>query len=329
MSNWNFNGTLEENGKRVITKGAGIVNMVGAREEASVSFANDDGKMVMTLNIPTGGGSGGGSSESGVGKFWKDDNGNNLGEYFNNYTQIETKPYGSGIIANEGYGNEASGLYSHAEGNGTLATGLGAHAEGSKRLTTSSCYYPTTATGVGSHAEGCSTEALGEGSHAEGIYSKASGCASHAEGHSTEAKGDQSHAEGYNTTASGDYSHAEGSNTEATGSRSHAEGGSTIASSDYSHAEGYHTVASSEYQHVQGKYNVEDSSGKYADIIGGGTSYYDRKNISALDWDGNLTIAGDLYVGNTSTPLIKCLTQAEFDAITTKNPKTLYLIKEE
>ena len=90
--------------------------------------------------------------------------------------------------------------------------------------------------------------------------------------------GKQSVAEGYDTTATGYYSHAEGSTTTASGGSSHAEG--------------YGTKAMSSHQHVQGKYNVEDTTNKYAHIVGGGTSDYIRKNIHTLDWQGNAEYEG-------------------------------------
>lgn len=81
-------------------------------------------------------------------------------------------------------------------------------------------------------------------------------------------------------TATGDYSHAEGDHTTASGSRSHAEG--------------YYTMASWEYQHVQGKFNIKDSTGKFAFIIGNGTSDTERSNALAIDWEGKI------YINNSS-----------------------------
>ena len=171
-----------------------------------------------------------------------------------------------------------------------------------------------TVVGVNSHAEGYNATAQGYYSHAEGHNTTASGYNSHAEGYSTTAEGDYSHVEGYNTTASSSYSHAEGSYTTASGSishaeghnttakgyYSHAEGDSTTAEGNYSHAEGYNTTASGGCSHVQGKCNIEDTSNKYADIIGNGTSYDARSNAATVDWNGNAWYAGDVYTGSTS-----------------------------
>ena len=160
----------------------------------------------------------------------------------------------------------------------------GAHAEG----------YGTKASYEYSHAEGYGTKASDSYSHAEGKSTTASGYTSHSEGGSTTASGICSHAEGEITTASGNDSHAEGYCTKASGGSSHAEGGNTTASQHCSHAEGYYTKASSDYQHVQGKYNVEDTNGKYAFIIGNGTSSA-RSNAFAIDWNGLI------YLNNSST----------------------------
>ena len=70
------------------------------------------------------------------------------------------------------------------------------------------------------------------------------------------------------------------------GVRSHAEGSNTTASGNYSHAEGISTIAGSMYQHVQGRHNIEDSSDKYAHIVGNGVSSVRRSNAHAVDWRG-------------------------------------------
>ena len=133
---------------------------------------------------------------------------------------------------------------------------------------------------------------VGDYSHAEGYNTTASGKYSHAEGYMTTASGKYSHAEGYNTTASGERSHAEGDGATASGWFSHAEGNNATSSGGISHAEGYRTIASGNYSHVQGKYNIDDSDGKYASIVGNGTSDTARSNAHTLDWEGNAWYAG-------------------------------------
>lgn len=367
MKNWNFNGSLKENNKRVLTEAEGAVNMIGARKDPSVSFNNDNGKLKMTLNIPAGSGSsGGGSGESGVGRTYITEDGESRGEYFNVYEA----PEGTDYIGNAwGYGSHAEGgnlwrsdvsqtpsyleydaekipydiiardtlftagscvyihtsaaigLNSHAEGYQCIAAGDASHAEGYKTFADSS------ACGA-SHAEGYKTRATGKYSHAEGYNTIASEGASHAEGTNTNATGWSSHAEGCGTISACDYSHAEGYSTKANRNMSHAEGNSTIAEGIAAHAEGNNTIAGSDYQHVQGKYNIADYNNKYAMIVGNGTMNH-RANALTVDWNGNQTIAGELYIKNSSQPLIKCLTQSEYDSLVTKNPYTLYLIKEE
>ena len=128
-------------------------------------------------------------------------------------------------------------------------------------------------------------KAVGEYSHAEN-KSVAVGDYSHAEGKDTTASGQYSHVEGIFANALSEASHSEGISTTASGKYSHAEGAWTIASGNESHAEGRYTKASSSYQHVQGKYNIEDTEGKYAFIIGNGTSDTERSNAFAIDWNG-------------------------------------------
>ena len=66
------------------------------------------------------------------------------------------------------------------------------------------------------------------------------------------------------------------------------------ASGIMSHAEGNGTIASGFGQSVMGRYNVDNAN--YAVIIGNGSNSA-RSNAVAADWDGNLRIAGGLYVG--------------------------------
>lgn len=136
--------------------------------------------------------------------------------------------------------------------------------------------------------------ASGEYAHAEGAYNTASGDYSHAQGFDTDATGYGAHTEGGQTTASSDYAHAEGYKSTASGKYSHAQGYNTTASKEYAHAEGQNTLASSSHQHVQGKNNVEDATGKYAHIVGNGSSSSARSNAHTLDWDGNAEFKGDV-----------------------------------
>lgn len=119
-------------------------------------------------------------------------------------------------------------------------------------------------------------------------------------GTNTAALGDNSHAEGRSTSADGHNAHAEGANSSARGENSHAEGNSTMAKGSSSHAEGIYTVASTHYQHVQGRYNIEDTSNKYAHIVGNGSNGTARSNAHTIAWDGTGWFAGNIKVGGTS-----------------------------
>ena len=150
--------------------------------------------------------------------------------------------------------------------------------------------------------------ASGEHSLAQGLGNTASGANSHAEGRGNTASGEHAHAEGHQCVASAEGSHAEGSACEATGVHSHAEGNQTQAMAYDSHAEGLGTVATGRVQHVQGKFNEEDTENKYAHIVGGGTSFLDRKNIHTLDWNGNAWFEGNITGKNTSQSYTKITT---------------------
>lgn len=189
----------------------------------------------------------------------------------------------------EGTDTLASGTSAHAEGDGSIASNTAAHAEGAyvQDKTTQEKFYTT---------------AAGKGSHAEGGGTNASGNYSHAEGQRTSATGANSHAEGEQSIASGNGAHAEGRNSEASGTNAHAEGFVTKATAQGAHSEGRNTIAASTYQHVQGKYNIEDASGKYAHIVGNGTSTT-PSNAHTLDWYGNAWFAGAIDVENAATTL--------------------------
>ncbi len=141
--------------------------------------------------------------------------------------------------------------------------------------------------------------ASGEYAHVQGAYNTASGDYSHAQGFDTDATGYGAHTEGGQTTASSDYAHAQGYKTTASGKYSHAQGYNTTASKEYTHAEGQNTLASSSHQHVQGKNNIEDTSGKYAHIVGNGSSSSARSNAHTVDWDGKGWFKDGVYVGGT------------------------------
>ena len=151
------------------------------------------------------------------------------------------------------------------------------------------------------------------------------------------------HAEGDSTKATNRAAHSEGRDTHAYGQYSHAEGHQAKAYATGSHAEGLYTQADGEYQHVQGKYNILDTEGKYAHIVGNGTGTSSRSNAHTVDWEGNAEYAGDVIAkgcgGAEPISLVKTSTQlggltfvritkTEYDALTLKDPNTLYIVTE-
>ena len=199
----------------------------------------------------------------------------------------------------EGFGNTASGAFSHAEGSQTTASGTFSHVEGG--YSTASGDYAhaegsfTKAIGYAAHAEGSTSIADGIFSHAEGNKSQASGKYSHAEGNTTTASGMYSHTEGNTTTASSDYAHAEGNGSTASGVCSHAEGQGTTALGKYSHAEGNFTKASGDFSHTSGFYTQAMHSCQYA--VGCGN---DPQADSLFEVGNGLNAEGNL-IDDTTT----------------------------
>jgi hypothetical protein len=101
------------------------------------------------------------------------------------------------------------------------------------------------------------------------------------------------------TKAEGNFSLAANRGTIA-GYGAAAFGKATEALGSHSFTSGIGTIANSDYQRVEGKFNIEDTEGKYACIVGGGSRDTDRKNIYTLDWEGNGAFAGSITIGNTT-----------------------------
>ena len=150
--------------------------------------------------------------------------------------------------------------------------------------------------------------------------------------------------EGWGTYANKRCAHAEGEQTIAGGSYSHAEGYLTSANGDYSHTEGYQTKANNKYEHSSGQYNVSNTGsttfgngGNTLFSVGNGTSNSARHNAFEIRQNGDIylndgsklqdtvsaTAANTTALGGLS--LVK-LTQAEYDALATKDNSTLYVI---
>ena len=247
---------------------------------------------IANIEIPESSGGGNGVGQAGAGTN---------AEIFNDYTNnVASEEYAHA----EGYMTSATAMRSHAEGQSTKAEGVASHAEGTSCTASGHSSHAEgdncRASGQQAHAEGWKCIASGGYSHAEGTECQATNSGAHAEGSGCRAEGRYSHAEGFLSQATANYSHAEGYTTKVTGQKSHAEGSNTIASGAVSHAEGGYTEAASQYQHAQGSYNIVDSNGKYAHIVGNGTSSTARSNAHTLDWQGNAWFAGNVYIGGTS-----------------------------
>ena len=194
------------------------------------------------------------------------------------------------------------GGYSSVLGYG-VASGFGSQAFGYKVIATgdyaSAIGYQCEASGECSHSEGERCKALGNRSHAEGNLTEASGYSAHAEGDYTRASGSSSHAEGFNNTASGESSHVEGDGCEASGECSHAGGQYSDATGKASFAHGIGILASGTATTAVGKYNATSDA---PFVVGIGTSDTKRIDGMALDWSGNLALAGGLNLG-TALPV--------------------------
>lgn len=79
------------------------------------------------------------------------------------------------------------------------------------------------------------------------------------------------------------------------GNYAFSEGYNTTASGNYSHAQNIGTIASGSSQTALGKYNIEDTNEIYSVIIGNGTKYT-PSNALTVDWYGDTTMAGQLYL---------------------------------
>ena len=225
----------------------------------------------------------------------------------------------------EGSLSHAEGSDSHAEGSSTHAEGYISHAEGSD----------SHAEGEYSHTEGYYSHAEGESSHAEGkgdfINFNLTGDANatvYTNNFSLPSQiyiGMTLRMRHYNENVVGiTYSTAKVVSFDTTANtitvdRTLSDAAVTnaktigyytgMALSDYTHVEGNQNIAAGASQHVQGEFNVQDpeydkddkgARGKYAHIVGNGTSHEARSNAHTLDWDDVAWFAGGLKVGGTS-----------------------------
>ena len=233
-----------------------------------------------------------------------------------------------------------TGTNSIIEGSADLANGISSHAEGTK----------TIASGENSHAEGENTRANGKGSHAEGFLSNANGEYSHAEGFFARANGKYSHAEGMNTIANNMAEHASGQyNNSVSASTTFGDSGDTLFSVGNGTSESEKHNAFEIRQNGDIYITKDGQDVKLQDQLGGGggSSYTAGDGIDinndVISVTGKVdTSAITTTITSSSTDaqvpsakavndqfgglkLVK-LTQSEYDALSTKDSSTLYII---
>ncbi len=210
-------------------------------------------------------------------------------------------------------------------------------------------------TGSNSIAEGDNTTASGiYGSHAEGYRTRATGWGAHAEGNNTQASGNYSHAEGNQTVASGNNSHAEGFATKANNLAEHASGQYNVSSKANNtfgdsgntlFSVGNGTSTSARHNAFEIRQNgdiyltLNGQDVKLQDHLGGGGTV-DQTIISGstnavaggavynkIDEVEQVTAAGLNALNDAlgGLKLVK-LSQAEYNALATKDSSTLYII---
>ena len=133
-------------------------------------------------------------------------------------------------------------------------------------------------------------------SHVEGAMNRVLADEGHAEGRKNTTIGRYGHTEGRRNIA-GYAAHAQNTGNIALGINSTAMGKYTQASGESSVSMGNNTIAYGDNQLVIGKYNTIDNTGKYAYIVGNGTSPTVRSNAHTLDWNGDAEYARNLTVG--------------------------------
>jgi antitoxin component of MazEF toxin-antitoxin module len=184
--------------------------------------------------------------------------------------------FGREITIGSRINNQIIGDYSQVIGYQCVADGDYAQAFG----------YESWAYGNYSHATGYQTKVYGDYSYAEGYKSRVPALGG--------VNAVAAHAEGYATEAGERFSHAEGCGSSASGQASHAEGEFSIASGHFSHAQNWHTTAASYCQTAIGSNNVADTNNTYLFIIGNGSDEFNLSNALAVDWNGNVRIAGEV-----------------------------------
>lgn len=223
------------------------------------------------------------------------------------------------------------GSYTHVEGyKQTVNSGDYLHIEGRQNISTG---------GTDNHIEGYSSEVTTSNyTHVEGYnHTVENGAHTHVEGYGNTVKyGKTNHIEGEGHTvempnSSIGHNHIEGKGHTVKSRRSHVQGDSNEArlrnAHDNTYIEaldltGYHNIGAGSYQTVAGKWNEPISD--MARITGGGEEGA-RKNIEELDWNGNLTLAGNVDAKKGTFSSGVSITGGELN-LTSKNITNVNLI---
>ena len=145
--------------------------------------------------------------------------------------------------------------------------------------------------GLGGIAEGLGNESSGNTSHAEGTYTVASGNYSHAQGRRTLA-------DGLIMTALGRANVGSGTLPDWVASTSYAVGDKVKVPTSGAGYKGYRCkTANSDSTFDETKWDVLPSYNTVAVALGNGWDEESRSNALMVDWDGNVRLAGDAYVG--------------------------------
>jgi hypothetical protein len=161
--------------------------------------------------------------------------------------------------------------------------------------------------------------AYGEYSHAEGVGNVAGGTAAHAEGSHSSAFGEAAHAEGSGNQAVADYSHAEGTGNTVTASAqgAHVSGTDNTANNPYAFVTGVGNESRYSYETVVGRY-ASNGGLRGRDVVfsvGAGSSDANRFTALVVDTNGNVRIAGGLYVNAEQIIPYPRITEAQIDTL--------------
>lgn len=271
-----------------------------------------------------------------------------------------TLPISAGTGENsvvEGYQTKTYSNYCHAEGRGSTAgksgsnKGYSSHAEGEVTL----------AEGNMSHSEGNHTQANGDSSHAEGSYTNAYGSCSHAEGSDTNAYNDYEHASGkfnkstklnstYGNSGNTIFSVGNGAgNTKRHNTVEVRQNGdiyiadtSQITGTGSGETEGhnFYDVPMIKLQDALGQGGggvtsgqvqtmIDNSLSGYQETLSAGTNVQINNNVISAT-DTKYTAGDGISISNqnviSTVTKFWCGTQAQYDAISVKDPNTVYMI---